>query len=601
MTRRNSRLPLALALAVMAAACAQTQSVSDKPALQPIRIDVVATSDLHGWAEPHRATLPDGRALTSGGLSNFAGYLDILRARTPDGVVLVDGGDMFQGTLLSNLFEGRSLIPLLNLLGYDAMALGNHEFDYGPAGPRAAATQPGDDPIGALVAAAGAAKFPFIAHNLYVGDSATRPAGLSPTGYAIVERNGLKIGLLGISTPDTVNVTNPANVATFRFADMVADAQAGVAELRQAGADLVVGVFHEGNSCADLTDPNDLSSCDADRGLIAALQAMPHGLFDAVTGAHTHARIGHFVNGMPVVQSGAQGYAFGLIELSIDPETRRPIPEATRIRSSIPICQQVIQETGDCNAKRFQAGMTIAPATFEGKTIVPNSAIDVLLMPYVQKVGEKQAESLNAQIARPLTRQYRAESLLGNALSEALLQTAGTDFAMLNSGGLRADLKAGPLTYGALYEVLPFDNNVATLTLTGAQIVEMFETLLSSHHGIPQIAGLRLTVEQCSDGAKVVSARDSRGQALDPARLYRMALSDFLAMGGDGLGSFLAKVPDEHKDLGLKSDRNLRDTLAHAIKTSARLPDPGIDGRMTLLPCSDPSRAIPAEDPNRRH
>ena len=161
-----------------------------------------------------------------------------------------------------------------------------------------------------------------------------------------------------------------------------------------------------------------------------------------------------------------------------------------------------------------------------------------------------------------LTRQYRAESLLGNALSEALLQMAGTDFAMLNSGGLRADLKVGALTYGALYEVLPFDNNVATLTLTGAQIVEMFETLLSSHHGIPQIAGLRLTVEQCTDGAKVVSAKDSRGQALDPARLYRVALSDFLAMGGDGLGDFLAKVPDEHKDLGLKSERNLRDALA---------------------------------------
>ena len=80
-----------------------------------------------------------------------------------------------------------------------------------------------------------------------------------------------------------------------------------------------------------------------------------------------------------------------------------------------------------------------------------------------------------------------------------------------------------------------------------------------------------------------------------------MALSDFLAMGGDGLGDFLAKVPDEHKDLGLKSERNLRDALAHAIKTAARLPDPGIDGRMTLQPCSDPSRAIPATDPNRRH
>lgn len=600
---RPIALALFLSLAVFALACSQRQAIPEQAptatatASAPIRIDVIGTSDLHGWAEPHRATLPDGRILASGGLRNLSGYLDILRERLPDGVVLVDGGDMFQGTLLSNLFEGKSIIPVLNLLGYDAMAIGNHEFDYGPEGAKAAATQPGDNPIGALAAAARAAKFPFLAHNLYVGDGAARPQGIEQAGFTIVERRGVKVGILGLATPDTVNVTNPANVSAFRFAEMAAEAKAGAEALRRAGADVLVGVFHEGNRCDDLSDPRDLSSCDEDRGLIAVLKALPEGLFDAVIGGHTHARVGHFVNGMPVIQSGAHGRAFGIVELSVDPDTRRPIAGATRIRSSIPVCEEIIQETGDCNAKRFKEGMTIVPATFEGKPVIPNSAVDALLSPFALKVAEKQAESLGAQVKRPLTRRYRSECPLGNALSEVLLQASGADFALLNSGGLRADLKPGELTYGALYEVLPFDNNVATLELTGAQLIRMFETLLSSHHGIPQIAGLRLRVEQCSDGARVIEAKDGRGRPIAPNQLYRMAMSDFLAMGGDGLTEFLAGIPDERKDLGITRELNLRDAIAHQLRSSnAGLPDPGIDGRMTLLPCADPAKAVPSPE-----
>lgn len=604
--KRSFQIPrssLFFCMALLLSACAQSRPASESAFAsnaEPIRIDIVGTSDLHGWAEPSLATLPDGTSLSSGGLRNFSGYLDVLRQQLPDGVVLVDAGDVFQGTLLSNLFEGKSLIPVLNLLGYDAMAIGNHEFDYGPEGPRAAATHPSDNPIGALTALAQAAKFPLLAYNIYVSPGAERPAGISPTGLAIVERRGLKVGLLGITTPDTVNVTNPANVSSFRFEDMVAEAQSGAQALREAGADLLVGIFHEGNRCADLSDPNDLSSCDGDGGLIAVLKALPPGLFDAVIGGHTHARVGHFVNEMPVIQSGAQGSAFGIVELSIDPGTRRSIPGSSRIRSSIPVCEQIIVETGDCNAKRFKKGMSLTPATFEGQPIVPNVAVDALLSPFAQKVAEKQAQSLGAQVTRPLIRQYRSECPIGNAFSEVLLAATGADFALLNSGGLRADLKPGELTYGMLYEVLPFDNNVATLMLTGAQIAQMFETLLSSHHGIPQVAGLRLRVEHCKGAARVLEATDRNGNPLDPNKFYRMALSDFLAMGGDGLSVFLSSISAEHKDLGLTRELNMRDMIAAQIRDSSMgLPDPGIDGRMELLPCSDPAKAFPESQGKR--
>lgn len=564
-------------------------------AAESIRIDIVGTSDLHGWAEPHHALLPDGRELSSGGLRNFAGYLDILRQRLPGGVVLVDTGDTYQGTILSNLFEGLSLVPVLNYLDYDAIGIGNHEFDYGPVGPRGAAARPGDDPLGALKAISTVTEFAMLGRNVYVGGSNERPKGMSPTGLLIVERRGIKVGIVGLATPDTVNVTTPVNVAGLRFGDMVSEAKAAAEELLAKGADVLVGVFHEGNDCGDLSDPTDLSSCNVQGGLIPILQALPSGLFDAVIGGHSHGRVGHFINGMPVIQSGAQGYAFGIVELSIDPVTKRSIRDRTNIRANIPVCEQVIAQTGDCNVRSFKPGMWLAPASFEGKPVVPSKLVDEMIAPFARKVAELQAQPLGVELQEALVRQYRSESPLGNALAEVLLAATGADVALLNSGGLRADLKPGALTYGALYEVLPFDNNVATLELTGDELIEMFETLLSSNHGVPQIAGLKLTTVHCQGESYIVDARDSKGWKIGPTKLYSVAMSDFLALGGDGLSKFLGSIPAARKDLGLSRDLNLRDEIAEQIRKGAQngLPLPGIDGRMTLLSCPNPAKAFP--------
>src|SRR5690606_38425683 len=124
------------------------------------------STDQDGWLGPRGATLPDGSVTEQGGLAVFAGYLDILRRDNPGGVVLLDGGDIFQGTLASNLTEGAVMVKAMNALGYDAAALGNHEFDYGPAGPVSVAGE-GEDPFGALKARMSEAEFPILAANVY--------------------------------------------------------------------------------------------------------------------------------------------------------------------------------------------------------------------------------------------------------------------------------------------------------------------------------------------------------------------------------------------------------------------------------------------------
>ncbi len=138
------------------------------PAAGPIHLTLVATNDLHGWAMG--VTDRYGAAeIHRGGLATLAGYVKVLRAENPGGVVLVDAGDLFQGTLMSNITEGAVVIDAFNLLGYDAAAIGNHEFDYGPVGAVSVATQPGIDPFGALKARILQARFPLLSTNIYAG------------------------------------------------------------------------------------------------------------------------------------------------------------------------------------------------------------------------------------------------------------------------------------------------------------------------------------------------------------------------------------------------------------------------------------------------
>src|SRR5216683_4674969 len=167
---------------------ASVSEVAQGPRAAPIRLTIVGTNDLHGWI---------------GGLPTFAGYLSILRADNPDGTLLLDAGDLFQGTLAANLSEGAVVVDAYNYLGYQASAIGNHEFDYGPEGPISVALVPGSDPFGALKQRLRQANFPFLAVNIYDARTGERPQWLTNDGTMVVERKGLKIGILGLITPTT--------------------------------------------------------------------------------------------------------------------------------------------------------------------------------------------------------------------------------------------------------------------------------------------------------------------------------------------------------------------------------------------------------------
>ncbi|MDX2015102.1 MAG: bifunctional UDP-sugar hydrolase/5'-nucleotidase [Myxococcaceae bacterium] len=529
-----------------------------------VHLTLVGTNDVHGWVMTQEEKFPQGN-IRYGGAAAFAGYLKLLRAENPGGVVLVDGGDLFQGTLMSNLTEGSVVIETFNALGYDAAAIGNHEFDYGPVGSATHASQPGMDAFGALKARIAQAKFPLLSTNIYESNSRLRPSWLPGDGTVIIERKGIKIGIIGLTTPQTPTTTLPINVATLRFAPLGPEALSAARNLRTRGADVVIAVVHAGGRCAETSDPSDLHTCDTETGeVFEMMKGFPYGTLDAVVAGHTHGQIGHFVNGTPVIESFALGRAFGVIDLSIDPTTRKLLRERTRIRSGIPVCETMDEASQSCDVRKLKANAAqVKPvaARWLSQKIEPDSAIAELLWPGEARVAALQNKALGLSVPKALGRNYETESALGSFLADSLRTMVRADVALLNPGGLRADLDPGPLKYGSVYEVLPFDNQVATLDITGDQLVSLVRAAYAAKKGVFQVSGLEVRLDRCPGPNRLKSVHLPGGHGVDPNVRYRVALPDFLARGGDGLGPVLATIDPRQVDLGETRGNNLRDEL----------------------------------------
>jgi len=547
-----------------------------------VTIALVGTSDLHGYVEPRALKVTDqagvSQMVSRGGLALFAGYLENLRRRYP--VLLLDAGDLFQGTMVSNLGEGRVVIAAYNLLGYDGAAVGNHEFDYGPAGPLTVPTRPEDDPTGALKARIAEAKFPFLTANVL--DKATGQPVAWPNIYPSrkVVIGGVPIGIIGAVTEDTPRTTNLLNLRDVTIAPIAPAVRAQAAALRQQGVAAVVLTVHEGANCSSFANPRDATACKNNDERVLSLVAALGGAVDAVVGGHSHAGIAHFVGEVPVVQSFAMGQAFGRIDLVFrrGPSGYVLDKARTQIHPPTELCSVALPSEGSTQAPpatetpagegsaaaagtppatrpawrcdpKVLAGKVLRPMEYEGRPVVASAAVEAVLAPHIEKAAERRASLIGVTLPVRLRRHYKNESPLGVLLADLIRSGAEratgehVDFAFQNGGGIRNELPAGPLTYGHLFEVLPFDNRLALLRLTGANLLDLYERNLQGAHGVMVPSGL--TVEASCVGPKlVVTLRGTDGKPLDPHRTYTIAVSDFLASGGDNFSAILPLLPE---------------------------------------------------------
>jgi len=246
---RRAPIIACLSLAVACPAVLAAPAPADKP--RRVTISIVGTNDLHGHVE----ALPV--------LGGYLRNLRAARARDGGGVLLVDAGDMFQGTLESNLGEGAGVVHAYNALGYDAAAIGNHEFDFGPVGEAATPRAPGDDPRGALKQRAAEARFPLLAANLLDGATGEVVRWPNVRPWTVVEAAGVRVGIVGVTTMSTPRTTQAANFEGLRLAPLVPAITDAARAAQAAGAAVVVVTAHAGGGCRLLDDPDELSSCDA--------------------------------------------------------------------------------------------------------------------------------------------------------------------------------------------------------------------------------------------------------------------------------------------------------------------------------------------------
>lgn len=583
------RLAPFLLLLSLACATATPPPAAVPPAPSgPVHVVIVGTTDVHGWFNGHDEVAPDKTPVHYGGLATFASYVEALRTANPGRVVVVDSGDLFQGTLESNLFEGEPVVDGYNAIGYAAAAVGNHEFDYGPVGPDPVARTPGEDPLGALKLIASHAKFPFLAANLTEKATGKTPSWARP--YTIVNAGGVKIGIIGLSTPDTPNVTVEQNVHTLDFGDPVPATVAAARELRAKGADAVVVIAHMGGRCRVVNgDPHDLSSCETNQEAMRFLNALPKGTIDAYFAGHTHSNMRQYVNGVPTLQALALSREFSTLDLWVDPQTHRVLDDKTELRPLTMICAQVWSGSPSCDPRDGKGGRQLVARTFEGRTIEPDAKLAAMFQPYLDKVAAKRKEPTGIRTAGVFHRSYQHESELGDLLTDAFRTATNADVAFVNSGGIRSDLHTGDLNYGDIFEVSPFDNYAAIAELTGAQIEDVLRITSRGDRGFLQTSGLKYTIDAAKDADKpapernrLVSVALANGQPLDPAKLYKVAMPDFLLGGGEGLTALMKSVPADRQHLYLEMG-SFREIFIRSLGAFPQPLAPKTEGRIVVL------------------
>ncbi|MDD5627674.1 MAG: bifunctional UDP-sugar hydrolase/5'-nucleotidase [Elusimicrobia bacterium] len=461
-------------------ACLVLLAVSLPAHARSVRITVLHTNDIHGWIMPRAAGTygaDPGRPI--GGAAALAAY--VKKVRGPK--LLLDSGDWFQGTPEGTIRAGGSVVDVFNAVGYDALTVGNHEFDNG---------------LPALQGLVQAARAPVVCSNVYGADGAR--SSLFQPGI-IKEVGGVKVGIFGLLTGNMKNLSFPDNIAGLTFRRGVDEAKDAVAALRAQGATVVIALSHQG------LEPPGAAGLEGDRFLAEHVAGI-----DLIVGGHTHTALKQGardpVHGTLIVQAGTELLRVGVVGLEVDSRTGRVVKSSARLADLWP------DQTGsDPALAKVVAGLNREVS----------AAYDVVL----------------ATAGAALTRNRDGESALGDWMTDCERRWAGADLAVQNGGSIRADIPAGPVTLRRLFEVMPFDNRVVKLVMKGKDVRSVLD------HGVglarmAQISGAEVSYRRRAPEGRRLTQAKVAGRELVDESTYTVATVDFLVKGGDDFTAFAA-------------------------------------------------------------
>ena len=438
-----------------------------------VHITILHTNDIHARVQ---STDDEGKTI---GMDWLAGAIWAQKGADEDTLAL-DAGDTFHGLTLINLSRGSNMAMLMNLSGFDAMTPGNHDFNFGSQ---------------RLIELARILNFPVLSANLMDKDKTQyifRP-------YKSYDFNGVKVAVIGLSTPEIAYKTNPFNVKDVAFTDPIAAAQELMPKLR-ASHDVVIGLMHMGL---------DKSSVVTTEQLVKAVPG-----FDVIIDGHSHTTLpkGMKVGNTLICQTGRYGHALGKVELVVKDHKLRKAQASLLNRQGV----EKLAKTPDEGVVQALQEINMQ-VKMETETVVAESPRELTA-------------------AREIVRTQESE--LGNLTADALRQATGADVAVVNGGNLRTSLPAGKITKGAVLDVFPFNNRVLTLAVDGKTLKSMLELsvqyLPAAFGGFLDVSGMTFTVDTKAPAGQRVSEVKVQGQPLAESKNYMVAVNDFTAFGGDG-------------------------------------------------------------------
>jgi 5'-nucleotidase len=444
----------------------------------------LSTNDFHGQIETGK--LVSNKPV--GGAAFNLTYLNNYRALNPLGTTLLDGGDIMQGTPVSNLLRGESVIDVYNQMGYQAAVMGNHELDWGQATLQERIAQ---------------ANFPILVANVFYAGTDTRPEWLTPTTMLTVK--GQQVGVIGVTSQDTPNIVMAANVAGLEFRPVGPVVSQLAADLRLAGADIVVVLAHM---------PDVYGGATSGEILEVAVPGV-----DLIVSGHSHSGYSGKINNIPIIQQYSSGTAIGVSDLRYDRLLRNILSSNLKVVTT------------------YNAGVT------------PDAEIAALVSAYQAEiasiVNEVKASTLG-MISRGPDR-YTMEVPMGDLIADAQAWKGGTQIAFMNPGGIRADIlyETYPhdITYGDFLTVQPFDNKLVTMTLTGSQVYAVLEQQFKPPQAsmkLLQVSGIKYSYNlSLPVGSRITSLTLTDGTPILPdGTLYTVTCNEFIATGGDGFSTF---------------------------------------------------------------
>lgn len=437
------------------------------------RIDIFSVNDFHG------ALSENGK---NPGMPKIAGFLREKAAQNPAGTIFVSAGDMFQGTPESNLLYGKPVVEAMNELGFAAMTLGNHEFDWGIPVLQERITQ---------------SKFPYLAANVIDKVNENPASFVKP--YVITERKGIKIAIIGLATPETAAKTNPKYSKNYVFADPVKTVNQLVPKLKQQGANIIIILSHLGS---------EMDEAQVITGEAADFAQQVQGI-DAIISGHTHRKVAGMVNSIPIVQAAYNGRAVGQISLYFSKTSKKIINTECKV-------------------------IELSP-----NNLAPDKAVQAIIDKAEQEVAPVKNIVLG-NTTSGLEHEKYTHSVLGQWVTDTMRRQAKADIAFENGGGLRAGIPAGTITMGTLYQVVPFDNTLVTVELTGQQVVEVLaHGIYNKQIGMVQFSGIQVEYDtSLPENKKLVNVTLPDGSNIDLTKKYKVVTNDFMAQGGDGFAMF---------------------------------------------------------------